>query len=157
MSPLLSHLGRSGASSGFALGLFGILGCPRSWGGRKGKQNIPCGCPKPGTPCTLRSSSLGPCPPGINKPRENSHPGVSWVNKCLRERAGCGESPAGLGIGEFNTPALPGCAQVWISPWDWISWDRGFPALVPPLTEAPAASLPQVAQEIQRKKAKFAR
>lgn len=98
--------------------------------GRKGKQNIPCGCCRPRTPRTLRSSSLGLRPPGINKPGANSHPGVSWINKCLGERPAlwgtCWESPAGLGIGELNTPAWPGRARALISPWGWMfAWPEG--------------------------------
>lgn len=101
ISPLLSHLGRSGASRG-CLEFWALQGwLLGSWGGREGRQNLPCGCCGPGQRV----------PAGINKSRANSHPGVSWINKCLGRdlpEGICWESPAGLGMGDFNTPDQPG-------------------------------------------------
>lgn len=122
MNPLLPHLGRSGASSGFALGLIWDLGlCRGGWWAGKANRTFPVDAAVLGhrVPCVSH--------PGINKPGHNSHPGLSWTNKCLWGM--CWESPAGLGIGELNTPARPGCAQALISPWGWMfAWPEGTAA-----------------------------
>lgn len=114
MSPLLSHLGTSGASSGFALGFFGILG-------REERQTEHSLWVLQARDTVYPAGHL-PGPPGINKPRENSHPGLAWINKSLGERAGCGELGWELGISTL---------QPWISPWEWMfAWPDGRAARV---------------------------
>lgn len=111
----------------FCPGVIWDFGLSRVAGGEMGREERQTEhslwMPRAGTPCTLRSSSLGLCPPGVNKSRDNSHTGVSWINKRLGETWLWGtrwKSPAQLGIGELNSPAWLGCAWPLISAWGWM-------------------------------------